>query len=161
MNINSTTASLRKLFVDNNTTTNGGLSESLEKKVQLILSGIQGSHSNLPGRIDLYPYLHVEAASNVRDFESLGNNSRRENTATWDIIAATYYGQGSGDQHQAKQFADMELLQLCANIEGIIDNNVNAIVDWMNVSSVNYSSQIGDKTYQAIATIQVTGRSIS
>lgn len=159
MNINSLTASLKALFAVNNTTTaTYDLSENLTgKRVQTIISGVAGSHAEVPIPLVGYPAVIVEAATSAQEHTELGNNARRDIDIVWDVYAITHYGAGSGDERAGRQAADSEVLELTANMERLIRNNIRLsnTVDWCIVETVDYGAQVGDKTYNAVAKMSI------
>jgi len=163
MNINSLTASWESIFRNANTTTaDNDLSNNLNIRVKKISSGVEGSHEILPTINIQYPLVFIESVDAVHEFESVGRNARRNIEFSFNIVAITHYGLGTGDEGQGRKNADKESMELAANIETIIRNNINmcSTVDYAWVDNASYSSKFGEKAYNALSKISVKARKI-
>ena len=153
----SITTGLVSFLSDNNTTTSGGLSENLNKKISKITYGVKGAHKKLSIPNVFFPALVVEADSQQHDFDSMGNTAQREVKMNLDIVAITNYGMGSGDEGAARENSDKEILQLASNIESFIRSNIklNNLVDWARVDTAEYSAEVSEDFYNSVAIIGI------
>ena len=151
LNVATVKTNLINLLTNNNTTTSGGISENLYKKVQTIRGGYA---EKVPTTIYQYPAVFVEILRLSDNFSILGSSDRRNVELEIDIVPIVHFGIG---QENASNESDDELLILTNNILELIRDNISLsnTVDSMEINETTYQAEYENDTYNSMARINL------
>ncbi|MDY6888137.1 MAG: hypothetical protein SVV88_10955 [Pseudomonadota bacterium] len=160
----NTLASVQNLFAKNNTITSSyDISADLQNRVSKIYQGTQGMNQDFPMIETFFPAIFIEIDTKLEEISQLGKSARRDVEMSFDIVLMTYYGMGSGDEGVGRENASKELLYLAQNVESLLRNKItlSGTVDWSIIESTDYSSVVGDATYNSAGIIKLKAQKLT
>ena len=102
----------------------------------------------------LFPHVWVELKSDIEEFNTLGNSSRRNINVNFEIVCevSTGYGQSVGNQ-----VSDSEMIKLAQNLKNLFRSfpTLSSTVSKCVVASTEYGVEEYENCYNSSARIRL------